>query len=126
MQNNSAHILKNFHKPGFVYLIKNDAMPGLYKIGCSVDYKKRIKNMSSSSQIPIPFDLLAVVETTSRFELERFIQMNLDDHHYGKEFFKFGTHKRATDVFIGLSHDYIKSPYARDDVILSILIGGVL
>jgi hypothetical protein len=126
MQNNAALNLKNFHKPGFVYLIKNDAMPGIYKIGCSVDYKKRIKNMSSSTHIPKPFILLAVIESTNKNELERYIQMSLDDRHYAKEFFTFDHDQEAIDNIVGLSHDYIESPYAIDDALLSIMVEDLL
>jgi hypothetical protein len=42
------------------------------------------------------------------------------------ESLKFASDKEAIDYVVGLSHEYIESPYSRDDIILSILIEGIL
>jgi hypothetical protein len=45
---------------GFVYLLENDAMPGLVKIGYSMRHpKQRLAELSYPTSCPLPFDLLA-------------------------------------------------------------------
>jgi hypothetical protein len=40
---------------GIVYVLTNEAMPGLVKIGYTTDLKERIKKLSQPSGIPAPF-----------------------------------------------------------------------
>ena len=47
---------------GIVYVLTNEAMPGLVKIGYTTDLKRRIKELSQPSGIPAPFECFFAVE----------------------------------------------------------------
>lgn len=42
----------------FVYVMKNDGMPGLVKVGYSTDPVERAYRLSSSAAVPLPFEVL--------------------------------------------------------------------
>jgi hypothetical protein len=76
---------------GFVYVLGNDSMPGLYKIGFSSEHPQmRTIDLSAKSACPTPFVLLAyfgcdqprLVERAMHERLEEFRVVNI------REFFK--------------------------------------
>ncbi|WP_449106780.1 GIY-YIG nuclease family protein [Pseudomonas mohnii] len=43
--------------PRLIYVLKNETMPGLVKIGLTTDtVESRISNLSSSTGVPLPFE----------------------------------------------------------------------
>lgn len=76
---------------GFVYLARNASMPGLYKIGSTSNSPShRIRQLSSSTSVPIPFKLMGYCEIYSPREFE--IQLHRDYAEYrnshNREFFR--------------------------------------
>lgn len=50
-------------KYGFVYLLANDCMPDIYKIGCTErSPKQRAEELSSPTAVPGPYEVLCYVE----------------------------------------------------------------
>lgn len=50
--------------PGHVYILKNKSMPGLLKVGMTTKgVSRRICQLSSSTGVPTPFELVAEFET---------------------------------------------------------------
>lgn len=41
---------------GYVYILRNPAMEGIFKIGKADDVQKRINELSSSTGVPMPFE----------------------------------------------------------------------
>ena len=50
---------KSMTNQGYVYILSNISMPGLLKIGMTrLDPTKRVKELSSSTGVPTPFNLV--------------------------------------------------------------------
>jgi hypothetical protein len=57
---------------GFVYVMGNDYMPGIYKIGMTNQSPLRRRDeLSSGTAIPSPFDLLFYIEVADAASVER-------------------------------------------------------
>jgi len=57
---------------GFVYLLSNEFMPGVYKIGYSDRAPhQRIEELSKSTGVPAPFDAICYIEVEDAQRVER-------------------------------------------------------
>lgn len=76
---------------GYVYILQNDSMPGLLKIGKTArNSRERAKELSSSTGIPTPFRVVFEL-SSDRYEiLEREVHRKLARYRVGdnREFFK--------------------------------------
>lgn len=58
--------------PRLIYVLKNEAMPGLVKIGLTTDtVKSRISNLSSSTGVPLPFECHFASDIPEKVKLEK-------------------------------------------------------
>lgn len=76
---------------GFVYLACNASMPGLYKIGSTANSPAlRIRQLSSPTAVPSPFELMGYYEVYDHAREERLIHSNLSEYRTSnnREFFK--------------------------------------
>lgn len=76
---------------GFVYLLGHDCMPGVYKVGCTErSPHQRMQELSNSTSVPGPFDLLCYIEVEDHQAVERQFHKWLDAHRVnpGREFFR--------------------------------------
>lgn len=74
---------------GFVYLMANDHMPGLYKIGKSINPKERSNQLSRATGVPGKYKVIAKVETPSHSWVEKTIHARLSDYRIsGSEHFR--------------------------------------
>jgi hypothetical protein len=65
---------------GFVYILTNNYMPGVYKIGCTErSPHARAAELSGSTGVPAPFDVLCYVEVRDFQGVERRM------HHWLRE-----------------------------------------
>ena len=74
-----------------VYILKNESIPGLLKIGKSQDIEDRLKTHNRSSSVPTPFEIVALLMTegNKRHQLEKDLHAHYKPHQTGnKEFFK--------------------------------------
>lgn len=55
----------------FVYIMKNEGMPGLYKIGFSSDPAIRAAGLSSASGVPYPFQIIHFVDCVTERQARR-------------------------------------------------------
>lgn len=56
---------------GFVYFLSNESMPGIYKVGFTLNHPKaRMGQLSSATACPTPFQLLACFGTANPREVE--------------------------------------------------------
>ena len=73
---------------GYVYVLSNESMPGLYKIGCT--YKnpsKRARDLYSTG-VPAPFVVEYCVHIENYTYIEKVAHSNLSNYNYNKEFFR--------------------------------------
>jgi hypothetical protein len=81
--------------PETIYVLTNEAMPGLVKIGItSGDVSERIKQLDNTS-IPLPFECFYAAEVTDAAKAERAIHTAFGDHRVrqSREFFKLSPDK---------------------------------
>lgn len=75
---------------GFVYVLGNDYMPGIYKIGMTNQTPLRRRDeLSSGTAVPTPFNLLFYIEVDNAAQVERTIHecLQADRISEGREFF---------------------------------------
>ncbi len=73
-----------------VYILTNETMPGLVKIGFTTnDLAKRIKELYSTG-VPLPFELFYACEVQDGASVERKLHDAFDDHRVSqnREFFR--------------------------------------
>lgn len=76
---------------GFVYLLTNAAMPGLVKIGMTRRHPlERVRELNSSTALPLPFKIVSAVETKNAVALEKSIHTTLSKQRENgrREFFR--------------------------------------
>lgn len=86
----SLALSTNKPKEGFVYILKNDSFPDLVKIGYTTQERleTRVRQLSSSTGVPTPFEVVHFIKTNSPKDLEAFVHESLDKFRLPpKEFF---------------------------------------
>lgn len=76
---------------GFVYVLGNESMPGIYKIGFTMKHPRtRMDELSRATSCPTPFDLLAFIGCEDPYDVEGEIHKALDAYrvNHAREFFK--------------------------------------
>jgi hypothetical protein len=93
--------------PGLIYVLTNEAMPGLVKIGLTTDsVESRIANLSSNSGVPLPFEChfaAAVPDDVNLPKLEKTLHQLFAEHRVNpkREFFKVEPEKVVLALSIG-------------------------
>lgn len=93
--------------PKIIYVLKNEAMPGLVKIGLTTDsVESRIGNLSSNSGVPLPFECHFAAEVPDTFDLgklEKTLHQLFAEHRINpkREFFKVEPEKVVLALSIG-------------------------
>lgn len=87
-----AVFMRRVHR-GFVYILSNEAMPNIYKIGCTYrNLDERINQLSRSTSIPKKFNLIAYGIFDDCVDVEKTFHQSFKKYHYGKEYFRFTKH----------------------------------
>lgn len=76
---------------GFVYVMGNDCMPGIYKIGMTNHSPLRRRDeLSSGTAVPAPFDLLFYIEVSDPCAIEKAIHETFSSFRVSdnREFFQ--------------------------------------
>jgi len=74
---------------GIVYIISNPSMPGLVKIGKTINLQSRLQSLYSSG-VPMPFRCIYAKEVENYSEVERKLHKGLNSHreNSNREFFR--------------------------------------
>jgi len=74
---------------GIVYIISNPAMPGLVKVGKTINLDDRLKSLYSSG-VPLPFRCVYAKEVDNYSDVERKLHKGLNSHreNSNREFFR--------------------------------------
>ncbi len=76
---------------GYVYIISNDAMPNLYKVGYTTrksQDRANGLNIEAGTGMPGKYKVLYEKETISPYQVEQYAHRLLKDKKFGKEWFK--------------------------------------
>jgi hypothetical protein len=84
---------------GQVYVLTNIAMPGLVKVGHSIDAVTRAKQLSSATGVPCDFDVAYVQDVDFAYEAESLAHAELADRRVNerREFF-YTSSKTASEA----------------------------
>lgn len=89
--------------PNIVYVLTNEAMPGLVKIGRTANsLEERIKQLNTSG-VPLPFECHFAAEVNDSAKLEATLHRLFADHriNVNREFFKVDPEKVVLAISIG-------------------------
>ena len=80
---------------GYIYVLSNSAMPGLFKIGfTNRDVKQRIQELSCATGVPTPFEIEYYCLTRDVELIEAEVHKRFDKYRQpGKEFFSVSIEK---------------------------------
>lgn len=84
-------IPSNFRMKGYVYVLSNESMPGIYKIGMTErSVEERVKELSKMTAIPTPFKIEACFYSNNPLADEQQIHDLLSEYRVSesREFFK--------------------------------------
>jgi hypothetical protein len=87
-----------------VYVLTNEAMPGLVKIGLTTDVvESRIKQLNSATGVPLPFECHFAAEVDNCEKLEKLLHQLFSEHRINpkREFFKIDPEKVVLAISIG-------------------------
>ena len=96
-------------KHGFVYVLSNELMPGLYKIGFTErSPSARCDELSAHTGVPAPFEVVMAAEVKDPQELELALHRTFDQQRVssGKEFFALSPEQilEIRDLIQGVSN----------------------
>lgn len=90
--------------PQIIYVLTNEAMPGLVKIGMTTDsVEARISHLSAHSGVPLPFECYFAAEVSDCARVERTLHQLFGDVRLSpkREFFKLDPEKAVLAISIG-------------------------
>lgn len=80
-----------YKENGFIYILSNECMPGIYKIGMTTNSpEQRAREISSSTGIPVPFTVVAAFHSKNPSQDERMVHDGWAKHriNQSREFFR--------------------------------------
>jgi hypothetical protein len=101
---------------GFVYVLSNRCMPGIFKIGyTSRTPLQRCNELSASTSCPFPFEVFAYIETDTAAETERELHEQYDYCRVSsnREFFRCDPFDILLDLSMIAGYGYYFSHLAR-------------
>lgn len=87
---------------GFVYILVNEYMPDLYKVGCTERAPHaRAEELSKPSGVPAPFDVLCYIEVENFQAVEQRLHAWLRNYRVSnnREFFEGGLHHAVSWMY---------------------------
>lgn len=98
---------------GFVYILSNDAMPGVYKIGFTDRAPMaRCQELSGSTSVPVAFDIVAYAEVEDASGVENSIHSEFEGYRIAKnrEFFRLTLQmlEQVIDELVAYSINFIE------------------
>ncbi len=90
--------------PEIVYVLTNEAMPGLVKIGITTDtVEARLTQLSSPSGVPLPFECHFAAEVEDSKQIEKILHQLFAEHRINprREFFRLDKEKAVLAISIG-------------------------
>lgn len=101
---------------GYVYILINDAMPGLIKIGrTTTSVKQRISELNHPAGIPLPFTCYYAARVEDCVKVEKRLHEAFGDHRVRekREFFRLSPHRAQAALELAALEDVTP----RDEII---------
>lgn len=101
-----------------VYILTNEAMPGLIKIGRTAnDLEKRIAELNRHSGVPLPFECYYARRVDDEIFVERMLHEAFSDHRVRKEreFFRVSPYKAQCALQIAQGEEVTPKQEVIDD-----------
>lgn len=86
---------------GFVYVLSNYAMPGIYKVGMTNrPPRERVDELSKATSVPLPFELVLYAQVRDAGAVERDLHQELDMYRLNssREFFQCSIEEIKTAI----------------------------
>jgi len=89
--------------PEIVYILTNEAMPGIIKIGKTEDLSARIAGLSSATGVPLPFECYFAAEVKNSTKLEKILHQLFSENRINpkREFFRVEPERVMLAISIG-------------------------
>ena len=89
--------------PEIVYVLTNEAMPGLLKIGRTEDLATRVSSLNSASGVPLPFECYFAAEVEDCVKLEKILHQLFSENRINpkREFFRVEPERVILAISIG-------------------------
>jgi hypothetical protein len=87
-----------------VYVLTNEAMPGLVKVGLTTDsVESRVAQLSAHSGVPLPFECYFAAEVSDSSRIEKILHQLFAEHRINpkREFFRLDPEKVVLALSIG-------------------------
>lgn len=107
----------------FIYLLRNKAMPRLYKVGFSAEPAVRAASLSAASGVPVPFEVVHTVDCMTerqarRAEAMAHFMLEYSRVSAGREFFdldheNIGVHAIVVSAFVAWRPDRSPADWQR-------------
>jgi hypothetical protein len=101
-----------------VYILTNEAMPGLVKIGFTEgSVQNRISNLSSATGVPLPYECYYAAEVDDMKRVESLLHQLFSEHRINpkREFFRLDPEKVVLALSIGRFKDVTPSELIADE-----------
>ena len=99
---------------GYVYVMSNAAMPGLYKVGCTSRHPNERASDLNNTSVPSPFVVEYCMLIDNYTNIERLVHKELSAYNFGKEFFKHDLDKCILSIKKIAGHSSQYSEEYRD------------
>lgn len=92
-----------YSMPNIIYILTNEAMPGLVKIGYTQELVQRMRELSTPSGVPLPFECHYAAEVPDHVRVERLLHQLFSEHRVNpkREFFRIPPEKAVLALQIG-------------------------
>lgn len=89
--------------PNIIYVLTNETMPGLVKIGFTESLADRIKSLSAHSGVPLPFECYYAAEVDEMARVERLLHQLFSEYRVNpkREFFRLDAQKVVIALSLG-------------------------
>lgn len=89
--------------PNIIYVLTNEAMPGLVKIGFTESLEDRIRSLTSTPGVPLPFECYYAAEVEDGRDVERKLHQLFSEFriNHRREFFRIDPEKVVIALSLG-------------------------
>lgn len=103
--------------PEIVYLLTNPTMPDLVKIGRTTDLEARLRQLSTHSGVPVPFECYYACEVSNSVKVEKALHDAFGDHRVNpkREFFRLNPERAVAILELVAIQDAMPSMEIAED-----------
>ena len=108
-----SYFCQHDRKKGYIYILSNKSMPGIYKIGCTSRTPEERAAELYTTGVPSPFSVEYSINIDNYAYIEKAIHIKLSNYNCGKEFFRCDLFKCVLEIRdIVKKYDYNEKIYS--------------